>query len=122
MEQLSGLDISCFSLPVLVLDEVLGYFGGDRTAYRDFVEEGMLLMEKPLEKGRGHGIVGDRAFIEEVLKQVAIRPTREQPAGRRAVGQVQPKKVLKAVTKRFVGEASRRYCGPDAEAPRDASP
>jgi REP element-mobilizing transposase RayT len=93
--------ISSSHYPFLSLNEVLGYFKGDRTAYRDFVEGGIPLIEKPLEKGKGHGIVGNGAFIRDMLKQATIKPSREQPAGRRAISQVKPERVLRAVTKRF---------------------
>jgi REP element-mobilizing transposase RayT len=85
----------------LSLDEVLGHFKGDTAAYRDFVEDGISLSQKPLDKGKGHGIVGDGTFIKNVLKQARIRLTREQPAARKAVSQVDPERVLLAVSKHF---------------------
>jgi chromosomal replication initiation ATPase DnaA len=59
------------------------------------------MVESPLEKGKGHGIVGDPVFIENVLKQVEVRPTREQPETRKAISQVEPGKVLAAIMKRL---------------------
>jgi len=79
----------------------LGYFKSGNTAYRDFVEEGISLTEKPLEKGKGHGIVADTAFIKKMLKQATIKPSREQPAAKKALSQVEPERVLLAVTKCF---------------------
>jgi REP element-mobilizing transposase RayT len=93
--------ISSSRYPFLSTSQVLAYFKDDRVAYRDFVEEGISLTEKPLEKGKGHGIVGDAAFIKVMLKQAAIKPTREQPEARKAISQVEPERVLGAVTKRF---------------------
>ena len=93
--------ISSSRYPFLALDEVLGYFRGDRLSYRDFVEEGITLSEKPLEKGKGHGIVGDAAFIKNMLKQERIKPSREQPAAKKAIGQVEPERVLFTVMKRL---------------------
>jgi len=93
--------ISSSRYPFVALDEVLGYFKGDRLSYRDFVEEGIPLSEKPLEKGKGHGIVGDATFIKDMLKKTTMKPTREQPSARRAISQVEPERVLQAVSKRF---------------------
>ncbi len=91
--------ISSPRYPFLSLDEVLGHFRGDRLSYREFVEEGIGLGEKPLEKAKGHGIVGDAAFIKDMLKQASIKPRREQPEARRAVSQAAPERVLLAVIK-----------------------
>jgi REP element-mobilizing transposase RayT len=93
--------ISSSRYSFLALDEVLGYFRGDRLSYREFVEEGIALGEKPLEKGKGHGIVGDAAFIKDMLKQERIKPRREQPAAKRAIGQAAPEKVLLIIMKHF---------------------
>jgi hypothetical protein len=45
----------------VALDEVLGYFKGDRLSYRDFVEEGIPLSDKPLA-GKG----GQATFFHHV--------------------------------------------------------
>jgi hypothetical protein len=79
---------------------VLGYFTNKAT-YRAYVEEGMALRERPLEKGKGHGIVGDTAFITNVLKRAAITPGREQPGARIAMSLVEPERVLRAVMIHF---------------------
>lgn len=93
--------ISSRRYPFLALDEVLGYFKGDRLSYRNFVEEGISHSENPLEKGKGHGIIADAAFIKDMLKQARVTPQREQPAARRAIAQVEPERVLLTVMKRF---------------------
>ena len=51
--------------------EILESFGGDtpkgRAAYRRFVEQGLRRkLDDPLEKGRGHGIIGGTSFLEKV--------------------------------------------------------
>jgi putative transposase len=84
----------------LSLKHILGSFT-DKAAYRACVEEGMRLLERPLEKGKGHGIVGGSAFITNVLKRAAITPGREQPGARRAMSRVEPERVLRAVTPHF---------------------
>src|SRR5208337_181928 len=68
----------------LTLDAVLGRFNGSSAAYRRFVEAGISVSQNPLEKGKGHGIVGDPSFIRARLAQIkAPKPTREQPPARR---------------------------------------
>jgi putative transposase len=108
--------ISSRRYPFLALDEVLGYFKGDRLSYRDFVEEGISRSENPLKKGKGHNIVADAAFIKDMLKQTRVTPQREQPAARRAIAQVEPERVLLTVMKRFRTNREeilrKRYRGP----------
>ena len=95
---------------------MLGYFKGDRLSYRDFVEEGISHSENPLEKGKGHNIIADAAFIKDVLKQARVTPQREQPAARRAIARVEPERVLLTVMKRFRTNREEilrnRYRGP----------
>jgi len=62
-----------------ISQEILDLFGGDtprgRTAYRRFVEEGITAeIENPMEKGRGHAIVGDQPFIDKVRRLVTHTP------------------------------------------------
>jgi chromosomal replication initiation ATPase DnaA len=55
-----------------------------------------------LEKGRGHGIIGDASFIREILKKfVKGEPSREQPAVRRMINKVAPSEIMKAVADTF---------------------
>ena len=56
-------------------------------------------------------------FVKNALKQArTIKPAREQPAARSAISQVEPERILLAVTKRFrisIEEIVRnRYRGP----------
>jgi len=92
----------------LQVQEILTPFGGDtpegRKAYGNFVEEGLARqMENPLEKGKGHGIIGSAEFLERIRKQfLSDRPrSREIPAVRRVVGQVEPERILEATAKEF---------------------
>ncbi len=85
--------------------EVLGYFGGDiwqgRRRYRRFVEEGLEgEIESPLQKGKGHGIVGDGDFVERVrdLYLRKGRSSREVPAVKGILGQIAPKKIMRMIS------------------------
>lgn len=92
--------ISSVRHPFLSPDDLLGYFEGDRSAYRAFVERGMST-ENPLDKGRGHGIVGGAAFIRDIVERQRLEPRREQPEARRVISQIAPERVLRALTKRL---------------------
>lgn len=86
----------------LLTDEILAYFRKNKTSYRSFVEEGMSESVNLLEKGRGHGIIGDTSFIREVLKKlVKGQPSREQPAVRRMISKVAPGEIMKLVADTF---------------------
>ena len=93
--------ISSPRYPFLSLSEVLGYFGHNGLAYRTYVEQGIPINGNPLEKGKGHAIVGDAAFIKGILKQSGIESKREQPEARRAIREVEPERVLLLVSKLF---------------------
>ena len=92
----------------LRVEEVLGYFGGDtakgRRRHEDFVMEGISgKMTNPLERGKGHGIVGASEFIEKVKGQ-CIRfgaELRELPAVRKILAQVEPKKIIRIIGEVF---------------------
>ena len=92
----------------LQVEEVLGYFGGDtakgRRRHEDFVMEGMTgEMTSPLERGKGHGIVGASEFIEKIKGQY-IRlgaELRELPAVRKILAQVEPKKIIRVIGEVF---------------------
>ena len=82
--------------PFLSTEEILAYFGGKKGHYKDFVESGITLTINPLEKGKGHGIIGEASFIEQLMtKMPAIK--REQPAVRQMMKTVQTDKILKAI-------------------------
>ena len=92
--------------PLLSREEILGHFGGKglrgRKNYRRFVEEVLGgTIESPLQKGKGHGIVGDEDFVGRVqgrfLKR--IRGSREIPGVKGIIGQIAPAKILGVVSK-----------------------
>ena len=87
-------------------EEILGYFGGNtsrgRRNYRKFVEEGLEgEIGSPLQRGKGHGVVGDEDFVEGVrdwfLKRV--RKPREVPGFKGIISQIAPAKILGVVSK-----------------------
>jgi hypothetical protein len=88
----------------LEVEEVLGYFGGDnpggRRKYEDFVVEGISgKLSSPLEKGRGHGIIGGGEFIEKIRGRY-IRSgveSREIPAVKKILAQVEPERIIREV-------------------------
>ena len=92
----------------LQVQEVLGYFGGDtakgRRKYEDFVIGGLSgKMTNPLERGKGDGIVGASEFIEKIKGQY-IRSTaesRELPAVKRILAQVEPKRIIRETSEVF---------------------
>ncbi len=92
----------------LQVKEVLAYFGGDtakgRRKYEDFVMEGLSgEITSPLERGRGHGIVGEIEFIEKIRGQF-IRSTtesRELPAVKKILAQVEPERIIRVICEAF---------------------
>jgi len=84
--------------------ELLESFGGDtpkgRAAYRRFVEEGLTRkLDDPLEKGRGHGIIGDASFLEKVTRLLqGGTSAREVPAIRRMAGTLGPERSISLVS------------------------
>jgi hypothetical protein len=92
----------------LRVEEVLAYFGGDtargRRKYEDFVMGGIgEEMTSPLERGKGHGIVGVREFIQRIREQY-IRSgaeSRELPAVRKILSQVEPERIFRLVGEVF---------------------
>ncbi len=91
----------------LKFDEVLKEFGGDtrrgRKGYERFVGEGLEKeLESPLEVGKGHGILGEKDFVERVMalfeRKGGVR-SREIPGLRKAILTVEPKRVLGAISK-----------------------
>ena len=83
---------------------MLGYFGGDtssgRRGYARYVEQGLVTdLENPLEMGRGHGIIGERDFVDAVRDRYmspAIND-RELPAAGRIKGRVEPELIVATV-------------------------
>jgi len=86
----------------LQVREVLSYFGGDtvkgRKGYESFVMEGLSReIANPLERGKGHGIVGAKEFIEKIRGQ-HIRSSvelREVPAVKKILAQVEPERIIR---------------------------
>jgi hypothetical protein len=92
----------------LRVEEVLGHLGGDRAKgrrkYEVFVMEGIARgLTSPLERGKGHGIVGASEFIEKIKGQY-IRfgaGLRELPAVRKILAQVEPRKIIRVIGEVF---------------------
>jgi REP element-mobilizing transposase RayT len=92
----------------LQIEEVLAYFGGDtargRSGYEEFVMEGVSgKMPSPLEKGVGHGIIGTSDFIEMIREQYigSATESRELPAVRKILVQVEPERIIRAICEMF---------------------
>ena len=90
--------------PFLRVEEVLDYFGGDtssgRRGYARYVEQGLVIdLENPLELGKGHGIIGERDFVDAVRDKYlspAIK-VRELPAAEKIRGRVEPELIVTTV-------------------------
>jgi CBS domain-containing protein len=86
------------------VEEVLGYFGGDtssgRRGFARYIEQGLVTdLENPLELGKGHGIIGERDFVDAVRARYlspAIK-VRELPAAGKIKGRVEPERLVSAV-------------------------
>jgi putative transposase len=92
----------------LQVKEALAYFGGDtvkgRRRYEDFVMEGVSgKMTNPLERGKGHGIVGATEFIEKVRRQYmrSTSESRELPAVKKILAQVEPERIIRVICGTF---------------------
>ncbi|MBM4272279.1 MAG: hypothetical protein FJ139_09025 [Deltaproteobacteria bacterium] len=83
--------------PFVSREEILSQFGGDGNRYQDFVESGIGEMDSPLERGKGHGIIGESLFIEEICGRVTVKPQREQPAVGKMMRRIEPEKICQAV-------------------------
>ena len=90
------------------MEEVLAYFGGDtakgRRRYEEFVMEGMSgEIANPLEKGRGHGIIGTSDFIEKIKEQYiqSAMESRELPAVKKILAQVEPGRIIRVICEAF---------------------
>ena len=60
-------------------------------------------MTNPLEKGRGHGIIGTGEFIEKVRRKYLGSGTspRELPAVRQILARVEPERIMGAICETF---------------------
>lgn len=95
--------------PFLAAGEGLDVFHDDRKrarhAYRSFVEKALAFaLPSLLEKGRGHGIVGEKGCLEKV--RAALTPAkgkhrREMPQVRRMTGLTQPQRIVDVVSSAY---------------------
>jgi hypothetical protein len=92
----------------LHVEEVLAHLGGDtakgRRRYEAFVVEGISGKAKsPLEKGIGHGIIGENDFIEKIRDQYLqpVMDRRELPAVKKILAQVEPERIIGVVCELF---------------------
>ena len=92
----------------LQVEEVLAHFGGDkaagRKAYENFVMEGLSReITNPLERGKGHGIVGVSTFIEKIKARYIgfTAESREVPAVKKIVALVEPERIVRGVCEEF---------------------
>jgi hypothetical protein len=92
----------------LEVGEVLAYFGGDtgrgRRSYEEFIMEGISgKVPNPLEQGRGHGIIGTGEFIKKIRVQYIQSSTesRELPAVKKILAQVEPEKIIRVICEFF---------------------
>ncbi len=92
----------------LRVEEVLAYLGGDtiagRRRYETFVREGLTRkLPNPLERGTGHGIIGESGFIEKIRRQYVRSgmASREVPAVKRILAQVEPERIIRGVCEAF---------------------
>jgi putative transposase len=92
----------------LRVEEVLAHFGGDtptgRRKYEAFVREGLTgKLSSPLERGAGHGIIGESEFIEKIKGQYVRSgiASRENPAVKKILAQVEPERTIQGVCEVF---------------------
>jgi REP element-mobilizing transposase RayT len=99
---LRGYLYSANKLPWINYDAVLGYVGGSRKRYGEFLAEGIRKgYDTPWEKLQGQVVLGQEDFIEHVKSKMNGRGSkREQPAVRRFQA-TELKAVLKAVARHF---------------------
>jgi hypothetical protein len=88
--------------------EVLASFGGDtekgRRRYEGFVMEGLAgKITNPLERGKGHGIVGASEFMEKIRKRYlrSVAESRELPAVRKILAQIEPERIIREICEAF---------------------
>ena len=74
-------------------------------------------MTSPLERGKGHGIVGTSEFMERIKGQYlrSVTESREVPAVKKIVAEVEPKKIIQVICEAFKVEREevlkKRYRG-----------
>ncbi len=99
---LRGYLYTANKLPWITYDGVLGYVGGSRKRYGEFVTEGIRKgYDTPWEKLQGQVVLGEEDFVEHVKSKINGRGSkREQPAVRHFQA-TELKTVLKAVARHF---------------------
>ena len=95
--------VSSLRYSFVCTEAILAYFKNNKKeSYRRFVEDGISEAVNPLQKGKGHGIIGDGSFIRGILKTMKkAQPSREQPALRRMITKVAPDEIINAVADAF---------------------
>jgi hypothetical protein len=75
-----------------------------RRKYEAFVREGLTgKLPNPLERGTGHGIIGESEFIEKIREQYVRSgmASREVPAVKRILAQVEPERIIREICGTF---------------------
>jgi REP element-mobilizing transposase RayT len=86
----------------MTYDMALGYVGGSRRKYREFVIEGIRRgYQTPWEAVKGQAVLGKEDFVERVKTRVKRRGSRREQPAVREFEAIDPAKVLRAVA---------RYC------------
>jgi len=83
--------------PFLCIDDVLSWFDGSKKRYAGFVESAVDDKTNPLEMGKGHGIVGEDSFIENLRMEMAGESRREQPAVKKMIKRIEAQKICSLV-------------------------
>jgi hypothetical protein len=92
----------------LRVEEVLAHFGGDtpkgRRKYEAFVRGRIsAIQSNPMERGKGHGIIGESEFIDRIRGKYlgSITGSREIPAVKRILAQVEPERIIGEICQLF---------------------
>jgi len=83
-------------------DEVLGYVGGWRRRYGEFIEEGVKRgYDTPWENLKGQVVLGREGFLERVRQRLDKTTSRREQPSVGALQSVDPEEVLKAIGRYF---------------------
>jgi len=83
-------------------DDVLGYVGGSRRGYGEFIEEGVKQgYTTPWEDLKGQVVLGREGFLERVRQRLDKTTSRREQPSVGALQSVDPEEVLKAVGRYF---------------------
>jgi REP element-mobilizing transposase RayT len=87
----------------MTYDTVLGYVGGSRRKYREFVIEGIRRgYETPWDAVKGQAVLGREDFVEQVKTRVESKGSRREQPAVREFEAMDPAVILRTVA---------RYCG-----------